>query len=84
MAVLLGDTLHVHIEICELGAMIADRQHRYRAFLLRLWQERSGGEWIWRASLEDPHSNIRTGFRDVEQLSAFLSDLTKDSAVEES
>ena len=46
---------------------MADTQRRYRAFLLRLWQERSGGEWVWRASLEDPHSNVRKGFADLER-----------------
>ncbi len=63
--------------------MIAVTQPRYRAFLLRLWQERSGGEWIWRASLEDPHSNVRKGFADLEQLSAYLKEQTEDGADQE-
>ena len=62
---------------------MAEIQGRYRTFLLRLWQERSGGKWIWRASLEDVHSHVRTGFSDVERLSAVLSDLTEDSTVKE-
>jgi hypothetical protein len=63
--------------------MMADRQRRYQAFLLRLWQERSEGKWVWRASLEDPHTNVRKGFADLERLSAFLRELTEDSAIEE-
>jgi hypothetical protein len=63
--------------------MMADRQHRYRAFLLRLWQERSEGQWIWRASLEDPHSQVRKGFPDLERLYAFLKEQTEDPPVEE-
>jgi hypothetical protein len=60
-----------------------DAKHRYRAFLLRLWQERNGGKWIWRASLEDPHRSVRKGFADLERLSIFLKEQTEDSTVEE-
>ncbi len=62
---------------------MADRQRRYRAFLLRLWQERREGRWIWRASLEDAHSHVRKGFPDLERLSAYLKELTEDGPVEE-
>jgi hypothetical protein len=64
--------------------MMAEPRRRYRAFLLRLWQERNGGEWIWRASLEDPHSNKRKGFPDLERLSAYLKEQNEDGASEES
>jgi hypothetical protein len=63
--------------------MMADTQGRYRAFLLRLWQERNGGEWVWRASLEDAHSNVRKGFPDLERLCAFLKEQTEEDAIEE-
>jgi hypothetical protein len=72
------------MEISELRASMADTQRRYRAFLLRLWQERSGGQWVWRASLEDPHSNVRQGFADLERLSAYLEELTEEGTMEES
>jgi len=49
---------------------------RYMSYPLRLWQTKSGGELAWRASLESPHSSERTGFRRVEDLSAFLQQLT--------
>jgi hypothetical protein len=62
---------------------MAKTQPRYRAFLLRLWQKRSGGEWVWRASLEDPHSHIRKGFPDLERLHAFLKELAQDNSVEQ-
>jgi hypothetical protein len=64
--------------------MMADTQRHYRAFLLRLWQERSEGGWVWRASLEDPHSHERKGFADLERLSAFLKEQTEDGAVKQS
>jgi hypothetical protein len=63
---------------------MADTQRRYRAYLLRLWQERSQGQWVWRASLEDPHRPERKGFPDLEHLSAYLKKLTEDGAMEES
>jgi hypothetical protein len=64
--------------------MMADTQRRYRAFMLRLWQERSDGEWVWRASLEDPHSNARKGFPDLERLVVFLREQTEKGESEES
>jgi hypothetical protein len=63
--------------------MMAETQHRYRAYLLRLWQERSDGQWVWRASLEDPHSHTRKGFPNLEQLSVYLKEQTEDGATEE-
>lgn len=62
---------------------MADTQRRYKAYLLRLWQERSGGEWVWRASLEDAHDPVRKGFPDLEQLYTFLKEQTEDPPVEE-
>ena len=44
----------------------------YCSYLLRLWQVRSGGELVWRASLEDPRTGIRRGFATLEQMFAFL------------
>ena len=61
-----------------------DSQRRYRAFLLRIWQERNQGEWVWRASLEDPHGNVRVGFSSLERLSAYLKEQTEDGSIEES
>lgn len=62
---------------------MTDRQRRYKAFLLRLWQERSGGQWIWRASLEDPHSTMRKGFPDLERLFVFLKEQIENGDIEE-
>ena len=62
---------------------MADTQRRYQAFLLRLWQERSEGKWVWRASVEDPHSHVRKGFPDVEHLYAFLQEQIADNTLEE-
>lgn len=58
---------------------MAETQPRYQAFLLRLWQERSGGKWVWRASLEDLHTHVRKGFSRLEELSAFLREITEDA-----
>ena len=47
-------------------------QHRYLSYLLRLWQIKSEGELVWRASLESPHTGERQGFAGLEALFAFL------------
>jgi hypothetical protein len=44
---------------------------RYRAYMLRLWQERSwwaAGPAVWRFSLEDPHNGARRGYATLEEL----------------
>ena len=45
-----------------------NQAHRYHAFLLRLWREKSG----WRAAVEDPRTGQRLGFASLEQLFAHL------------
>ena len=47
-------------------------QRRYISYLLRLWQIRSGGELVWRASLESPHTGERKGFASLDDLFDFL------------
>jgi len=49
---------------------------RYMSYLLRLWQTKSGGELVWRASLENPRSSERTGFQCLGDLFAFLRQQT--------
>ena len=44
----------------------------YLSYLLRLWSAEDGGERIWRASLESPHSGQRTGFASLDDLFDFL------------
>ena len=44
----------------------------YRSYLLRLWRAHSGERFVWRASLEDPHTGERRGFAGLEQMLAFL------------
>ena len=45
---------------------------RYLSYLLRLWQTRSEGELIWRASLEEARTGESTGFASIEALFAHL------------
>lgn len=52
-----------------------ERPPRYRAYLLRCWQERSQQPehlGVWRFSLQEPHSGQRRGFASLEALMAFL------------
>jgi hypothetical protein len=53
----------------------SDKPPRYRAYLLRFWEEGSHhSDWLaeWRFSLEDPHTGERLGFASLEKLVAFL------------
>ena len=47
-------------------------QPKYQAYLLRLWQVRAAGRWVWRASLEDAQNGSRLGFDSVEALCSHL------------
>jgi hypothetical protein len=51
------------------------RPSRYRAYLLRFWEEGRGHPDLpgaWRFSLEDPRSGQRQGFASLEALVGFL------------
>jgi hypothetical protein len=52
----------------------------YLSYLLRLWRvsERGG---VWRASLEDPGTGVRTSFANLEALFAFLQKCTQEGEV---
>jgi len=54
-------------------------QPPYLAYMLRLWQVKPGGQSVWRASLESPHTGERHNFATIEQLLAFLRDKTRIS-----
>ncbi|MBV7338794.1 hypothetical protein KFU94_63360 [Chloroflexi bacterium TSY] len=47
---------------------------RYHAYLLRLWQVKEQGRWVWRASLEDAHTHERLGFGTLDALFHYLSE----------
>jgi hypothetical protein len=49
-------------------------ERRYLSYLLRLWQIKSGGELVWRVSLENPHTRERQGFASLEDLFDFLQE----------
>ena len=55
---------------------MSEKPRRYLSYLVRLWQASSGGELVWRASLEDPHTGERRGFACLEALFAFLRQQT--------
>jgi hypothetical protein len=49
----------------------------YFSFLLRLWQEKSKGQLVWRASLESPSDSERVGFANIDELISFLAKITQ-------
>ncbi len=51
---------------------MSGEQRSYLSYLLRLWQTKSGGELVWRASLESPHTGERKSFASLTDLFTFL------------
>ena len=52
-----------------------DRAPRYQSYLLRCWEVRSqqpDQPATWRYSLQDPQTEQKHGFADLEELVAFL------------
>ncbi len=47
-------------------------QRHHVSYLLRLWQVKSQGQLVWRASLQNPDTSERTGFANLNDLVAFL------------
>ena len=62
------------------GEVIMSREQRYISYLLRLWQTESGGERVWRASLESPHTGERKSFASLTDLFTFLEQETGHGA----
>lgn len=54
------------------GRLMSEEPRPYIVYLLRLWRAPGGGPPVWHASLEDPHTGVRSGFGSLEQLMAFL------------
>lgn len=53
--------------------------HRYRAYLLRLWQTGEDEAVVWHALLEDPRTGERQGFADLNSLFAFLNEVCREA-----
>ena len=51
---------------------MSEKERRYIAYLMRLWQIERKGQLLWQASLEDARTGKRQGFASVEALFDFL------------
>jgi hypothetical protein len=49
------------------------------AFILRLWHDDRLATTSWRASIEIPTTGMRIGFANLEQLFAYLIDITESN-----
>jgi hypothetical protein len=56
----------------------------YHHFILLVWEERDaqGRHVTWRFSLQDSHKEERIGFKNLEELTAFLERWMKSSSEE--
>jgi hypothetical protein len=57
---------------------LKNTQHLF--YLLRLWRTGGAQDFEWRASLDIPETGERIGFANLEQLFAYVIDLTKGQA----
>jgi hypothetical protein len=60
---------------------IPEKPGRYHHFILLLWQERNG-QGKWRISLQDPKTEARIGFKNLEELMAYLDQWMKEASNE--
>lgn len=62
------------------------RPPHYHHFVLLVWEERdtNGQHVTWRFSLQDSQKEARIGFRNLEELTAFLERWMKDSSEDDS
>lgn len=59
-----------------------DRKYPYRlTYLLRLWCVDESGGFNWYASLEIPKTSERIGFASLEELIAYLLELTSNKVL---
>ncbi|GJQ51587.1 MAG: hypothetical protein HKUEN02_04340 [Anaerolineaceae bacterium] len=58
------------------------RPPKYHHFVLLVWEERGadGQRSAWRFSLQDSQNEARIGFKDLNELTAFLERWMKDSS----
>ena len=54
-------------------------EHRdhYQSYLIRLWLVEEERKFVWRASLENPHTGERQGFTSLARLIAYLESRTE-------
>lgn len=63
-------------------AISQPRPPRYHHYILLMWEERGadGSHAAWRFSLQDSQKEARIGFKNLEELTAFLEKWMNDSS----
>ncbi|GMV33687.1 MAG: hypothetical protein DYG85_17065 [Chloroflexi bacterium CFX1] len=63
-------------------AISQPRPPRYHHYILLVWEERGADEnhAAWRFSLQDSQTETRIGFKNLEELTAFLEKWMNDSS----
>lgn len=56
----------------------------YLSYLLRLWQEGTDGEAIWRASLESAQTGLRQDFAELDALFCYLREQMANASEQKS
>ena len=55
---------------------MTDEKRSYRAYMLRMWQIKVDGEYVWRVTLESSLTGERLGFANLDALFTFLRQQT--------
>ena len=62
-----------------MGSFSQTLTRQYQVYVMRLWRDKTPSEEIpsgWRFSIENPSTGQRRGFSNLEELVAFLENLT--------
>jgi len=55
---------------------MTDEKRSYRAYMLRMWQIKVDGEYVWRVTLESSLTGERLGFAGLDALVQYLREVT--------
>ena len=71
---------------CQMPVLLETRPPRYHHFVLLVWEERGadGQHVTWRFSLQDSQKEERIGFKNLDDLTAFLERWMETSSEENS
>ena len=71
---------------CQMPVLLETRPPRYHHFVLLVWEERGadGQHVTWRFSLQDSQKEARIGFKNLNDLTAFLERWMETSSEENS
>ncbi len=74
-----SDPINAYLSTLTYEDYKVEKKAPYFAFILRLWMAGDGVSPQWRVSLEDTHSSERTGFGSLDEMCAYLKQLSSET-----